>query len=175
MMASTFADSVSRTLRPLSDNPSRKPLRLRAGTATIASANTYRAFIARFFPLLPPAQYEPFVTWRMRVAGSSEFERFAQAAALTYQMIYREPVRALYSTLSMPVLLTAGSKDRSAPLIGYATAEAKARMPGIHEAAQQAMADLRFGRFVSFPDVGHVPHLERPARFRAELLSFLKS
>ncbi|WP_339472487.1 hypothetical protein, partial [Pseudomonas sp. EL_65y_Pfl1_R83] len=70
MMASTFADSVSRTLRPLSDNPSRKPLRLRAGTATIASANTYRAFIARFFPLLPPAQYEPFVTWRMRVAGS---------------------------------------------------------------------------------------------------------
>jgi len=41
MMASTFADSVSRTLRPLSDNPSRKPLRLRAGTATIASANSY--------------------------------------------------------------------------------------------------------------------------------------
>jgi|GEM_PF-6283572 len=41
MMASTLAISVSRLLRPLSDNPSRKSLRLRADAATIASAYSY--------------------------------------------------------------------------------------------------------------------------------------
>ena len=41
MMASTLAISVSRLLRPLSDNPSRKSLRLRAHAATIASAYSY--------------------------------------------------------------------------------------------------------------------------------------
>jgi hypothetical protein len=66
---------------------------------------SYRAFIAHFFPVLPPAQYEPFVTWRMRITGSAEFERFAKASALTYQMIYRGPVIDLYPTLKPPVLL----------------------------------------------------------------------
>jgi pimeloyl-ACP methyl ester carboxylesterase len=148
-------------------------------TATLVAAEhaytvqSYRAFVAHFFQILPPAAYEPFVTWRMRTTLSSEFDRFARASALTYQMIYREPVRSLYPALTMPVLLTAGTKDRSAPLIGYATPAAKARMPGIHDAAQQAMADLPAGRFVSFPGVGHIPHLEMPDRFRAALLAFL--
>lgn len=138
------------------------------------TAESYRAFVAHFFPMLPAAGYEPFVTWRMRVALSAEFDRFAHASALTYQMIYREPVRPLYAALTMPVLLTAGTKDKSAPLVNYASAEARARMPGIHEAGQQAVSDVRNGRFVSFPDVGHVPHLEMADRFRTEILAFLK-
>ncbi|MBT0667435.1 alpha/beta hydrolase [Novosphingobium profundi] len=137
------------------------------------SAESYRKFIGHFFPLLDAKEYEPFVTWRMRVSLSGEFDRFARASALTYQMIYREPVRPLYSLLTMPVLLTAGTADRSAPLVGYATPEARARMPGIHEAAQSAVGDLIHGQFVSFPQVGHVPHMERPEHFREALLRFL--
>jgi pimeloyl-ACP methyl ester carboxylesterase len=41
------------------------------------TTETYRAFIAHFFPLLAPADYEPFVTWRMRTTRSGEFDRFA--------------------------------------------------------------------------------------------------
>jgi hypothetical protein len=47
---------------------------------------TYRAFIKRYFPVLPPAQYEPFVEWRARVGLSGEFDRYAMTIALTYQM-----------------------------------------------------------------------------------------
>lgn len=136
---------------------------------------SYRAFIAHFFPILPETAYEAFVTWRMRITLSSEFERFARASALTYQMIYREPLRPLYPSLTMPVMVTAGTKDRSAPLISYASAAARTAMPSIHQAAQQAVSELRNGRFVSFPDAGHVPHLEVAEHFRAELLSFLKA
>lgn len=138
------------------------------------TAVSYRAFIAHFFHSLPENAYEPFVVWRMRVALSSEFDRFARASALTYQMIYREPSRPLYASLSMPVMLTAGMQDRSAPLISYASVAKRAAMPSIHQAAQQVVNELRDGRFVSFSNVGHVPHLEAADRFRAELLSFLK-
>ena len=44
MLASTLADSVSRSLRMLSVNSSRKPLRLRAMPATMASAYTYELY-----------------------------------------------------------------------------------------------------------------------------------
>src|ERR1700745_1942942 len=53
------------------------------------TTETYRAFMARYLPRLPAAQYEPFVEWRMRMTNSGEFERYARASALTYQMIYR--------------------------------------------------------------------------------------
>jgi pimeloyl-ACP methyl ester carboxylesterase len=137
------------------------------------TVGTYRAFVAHYFPRLPPAQYEPFVAWRMRLTHSGEFERYARATALTYQMIYREPVRDLYRTLAMPVLLFAGSEDRSFPLIQYAPQEMRAGLPMIPAAAKSAAAELPHGRLVAVPGVGHVPHLEAPDIFREALMSFV--
>lgn len=45
MMASTVAKSVSRTLRLLSADPSRNPLRLRARTWMFASAYNYDGWV----------------------------------------------------------------------------------------------------------------------------------
>jgi pimeloyl-ACP methyl ester carboxylesterase len=88
-------------------------------------------------------------------------------------MIYREPVRDLYRTLPMPVLLFAGSEDRSFPLIQYAPPEARGRLTMIPAAAQSAAAELRQGQLVSVPNVGHVPHLEAPDTFREALMKFV--
>lgn len=137
------------------------------------TVDTYRRFVANYFPILPPAQYEPFVEWRMRMAQSGEFERFARASALTYQMIYRGPVRDLYRTLAMPVLLFAGDKDRSFPLIQYAPEDKRESLPMIPAAARAVAAELPHGQLVSVPNVGHVPHLEAPDVVRPALTTFL--
>jgi pimeloyl-ACP methyl ester carboxylesterase len=137
------------------------------------TVETYRAFVAHYFPRLPAAQYEPFVAWRMRMTHSGEFERYARAAALTYQMIYREPVRDLYRGLAMPVLLVAGSEDCSFPLIQYAPPDTRAGLPMIPAAAKSAAAVLKHGQLLAVPGVGHVPHLEAPDTFRAALVSFV--
>jgi pimeloyl-ACP methyl ester carboxylesterase len=137
------------------------------------TVETYRAFIARYFPRLPAAQYESFVEWRMRMTLSGEFERYARATALTYQMIYRGPVRDLYRTLRMPVLLFAGSEDHSFPLIQYAPPQKRVDLPMIPAAAKSAVAELPHGKLVAIPGVGHVPHLEAPDVFRQALMKFV--
>lgn len=133
----------------------------------------YRAFIKRYFPVLPPARYEPFVEWRARVGLSGEFDRYAMTVALTYQMIYRQPVRYEYHLLRMPVLLIVGEQDRTTPLRAYAPAEAAADMGNYPVLARQACAEVGDCEIVVMPGLGHVPHLEAPDSFNAKVLEFL--
>lgn len=137
------------------------------------TAASYRAFLRNLFPILPAEAMEPFVEWRMRVAQSGEYERFCKAAALTYQMIYREPVRDEYDDIRATTLMIIGEKDQSAPLKHYASPEMAAKMPSIPVAAPGAVKDLRKGSLVTVPGVGHVPHLEAPDAFRKAMLDFL--
>jgi len=135
----------------------------------------YRAFVARYFPKLPPAQYEPFVVSRMRLALSGDYPRYLRVVALTYQMIYNEPARKLYATLKPPTLLMSGTEDQSTPLIGYASAEAKKKIPPLAQAARDVAKAHPALRHVEFPGVGHVPHLEAPQDFQREVLAFLQA
>lgn len=137
------------------------------------TAQSYRAFLRNLMPALPPAKMEPFVEWRMRVALSGEYDRFCKASALVYQMIYREPVRDEYDDIRAPTLMIVGEKDASAPLRNYGSPDKIAKMPSIPAAAPDAVKDLRDGKLVTIPDVGHVPHLEAPDAFRTAMLGFL--
>ena len=134
---------------------------------------SYRAFIARYFPKLPPALYQPFVTSRMRLALSGDFPRYLRVVALTYQMIYNEPTRKLYATLKPPTLLMAGAEDRITPFLAYATPEAKQKIPPLFQAARDVANEHPALRHVELPGVGHVPHLEAPQEFEREVLAFL--
>jgi pimeloyl-ACP methyl ester carboxylesterase len=133
----------------------------------------YRAFVGRYFVTLPLARYERFVEWRARVGLSGEFDRYARAVALTYQMIWHDPVRAAYPGLAMPVLLMVGAKDRAAPLRQYAPPALAATMGDMPALARQACAEVARCRLVVVPDTGHVPHLEAPELFGREMLAFL--
>ena len=137
---------------------------------TVAST---RAFVRSFFTTLPAAAVEPFVEWRMRVALSGEYERFCKASALTYQMIYREPVRDQIDDIRAPTLMIAGEKDVSTPLKHYALPDNASRMPTIPAAVAEAAKDLRRGSVLVVPDAGHVPHLEAPDVFRKAMLDFV--
>jgi pimeloyl-ACP methyl ester carboxylesterase len=90
-------------------------------------AASYRAFIARYFVSLPAARYEPFVASRMRLALSGDYPRYLRVVALTYLMIYNEPVRRLYGALKCPVMLMAGEKDTTTPFLGLASPRPRRR------------------------------------------------
>jgi pimeloyl-ACP methyl ester carboxylesterase len=137
------------------------------------TAESYRAFIARYFVTYPKAEQERFVDQRMRIAGSGEFERWVKASAETYQMIYRHPVRDEYRALAMPVLIVVGGEDRTVVMKGYGDPARTAAMGNFPVLAREACAEVRDCRVSVIPGSGHVPHLEKPEAFAAALDAFL--
>ena len=138
------------------------------------TSETYRAFVRRYFPVLPAAEMEPFVAWRSRVALSGEFDRFVRSVALTYQMIYRQPVRYEFKLLAMPLLLVVGEKDRSAAFKNFASREVAGQMGNMPNLARQACLEAPRCSLEIVPGVGHVPHLEAADAFDARVLAFLR-
>lgn len=133
----------------------------------------YQAFVRRYFVTWKP-EYEPFVETRCRAALSGEFPRYAKAAALTFQMIYQQPVRHEFGLLKPPTLLVIGLGDRTTVGRGRVPEDIlrdKGQYPQLGKAAAKDIPDCKL---VELPEVGHIPHLEAPAQFHQALLAFLK-
>jgi hypothetical protein len=73
---------------------------------------SYRTFMKAFFMGWPPFA-EKSVEQFTHLLESPEYPRLAKASALTYEMMFEEPIRHEYRLLKMPVLLIIGQGDRS--------------------------------------------------------------
>ncbi len=134
-----------------------------------------RAFFAGYFVDQKPEIYGPLADVPARVALSGEWPRWAKASALTYRMIYEQPVRYEYSQLKPPVLLLVGEEDHAAAFLNYAPPDVRAKMGRIAELARTAVKEIPRGALVVVPHTGHIPHLERPEEFRAAVMEFLEA
>ena len=132
----------------------------------------YRAFVKRYFVQWKP-EYESFVESRCRMMLSGEYPRYAKAAALTFQMIYRQPVRHEFPLIKPPTLLVVGLKDRTTVGRGRVPEEILKDKGRYDQLGKAAAKDIPTCRLVEIPDVGHIPHLEAPEQFHQALLSFL--
>ena len=94
-------------------------------------------------------------------------------SALTYDMIYAQPVFYEFEKLSMPVLLIIGDKDTTAPGKQLALPELRAQLGHYPELAKAAVARMQHGQLVEFPDLGHSPQVQDPAAFHKALLTAL--
>jgi pimeloyl-ACP methyl ester carboxylesterase len=90
-------------------------------------------------------------------------------------MIYQQPVRYEYHQIAPPTLLVVGAEDHVVPLGQYAKPAETARLGDFVGFSAAAAKDIPRARRVVIPDCGHIPHLEHPGEFLAELLPFLAS
>lgn len=96
-------------------------------------------------------------------------------SALTYDMIYTQPVIHEFGNFAMPVLLLVGDHDNTAPGKQYAPPDLRARLGNYPVLAQAAAARIPKGTLVRFADLGHTPQIQDPARFHAALLKWLRN
>jgi pimeloyl-ACP methyl ester carboxylesterase len=134
---------------------------------------TIRGYVAGYFARPDPRVYEPLADVLVRVTASPDYPRWARAAALTFQMIYQQPVRYEYQLIGCPTLLIVGAKDHVVPLGQYAKPEDVARLGDFITLSEQAVHDLPRGERAVVPDCGHIPHLEAPDQFFAKFLPFV--
>ncbi len=134
-----------------------------------------RGYVEGYFVHPTPTVWEPLADVLVGVTRSPDYPRWARAAALTFQMIYQQPVRYEYHLVAPPTLLIVGAEDHVVPLGQYAKPEDAARLGDFVELSAAAIQDIPRARRVVIPECGHIPHLEVPDQFLAEFLPFLAS
>jgi pimeloyl-ACP methyl ester carboxylesterase len=134
-----------------------------------------RQYVAAYFVHPDPTVWEPLAEVLVRVTLSPDYPRWARAAALTFQMIYQQPVRYEYHLIKPPTLLIVGEEDHVVPLGQYASPEEDARLGDFLELSAAAVSEIPRATRVVVPNCGHIPHLEVPAQFLEAFLPFLAS
>lgn len=115
--------------------------------------------------------------WVNLLAGwtlNSQYETIAWNAALTYDMIFTQPVVYEFPEIQVPTLLIIGTRDRTAlgkPLVSKEVASTMGLYDKLGETTQQKIPN---SRLVEIENTGHLPHIERFEKFIVPLKNFLR-
>jgi len=118
-------------------------------------------------------EYEPWVQMLAGMYRGPGKAIVAWNSALTYDMIYSQPVFYEFENLKMPVLLIIGDHDNTAPGKQFAPPEVRAQLGNYPVLAKAAVKRMPQGKLIEFPDLGHSPQIQDPAAFHKVLLEAL--
>jgi len=100
--------------------------------------------------------------------------RVAWCSALTYDMVFTQPVVHEFPRLGVPTLLIIGQRDRTAVGKAWAPKEVAARMGDYPALGKKAARAIPGARLVEIPGVGHLPQVEAFEAYREALITFLQ-
>ncbi|HWY66941.1 MAG TPA: alpha/beta hydrolase, partial [Rhizomicrobium sp.] len=118
-------------------------------------------------------EYEPWVQMLAGMYRGPGKAVVAWNSALTYDMIYSQPVFYEFEKLAMPVLLIIGDHDNTAPGKQLAPPELRAQLGNYPVLAKAAIKRMPQGKLIEFAELGHSPQIQDPARFHKALLEAL--
>lgn len=142
-------------------------------TEASATYESYRKYQQSYYPVWKPA-YEEWVRAQAAALNNPRFRQIAWVNALTYQMIYEQPVCYEFRNIKVPTLLIIGQADRT--IVG------KARVPKAivnqygqyPELGKRTKQQISGSQLVALPGVGHIPHIQSLEAYRKAVLGFLK-
>ncbi|NRR92574.1 alpha/beta hydrolase [Winogradskyella undariae] len=115
--------------------------------------------------------------WVNLLAGwtlNSSYKTIAWNNALTYDMIFTQPVVYEFKNITAPTLLIIGTRDRTAlgkPLVSEEVRKTMGLYSELGKTTQKAIPNAKL---VEIENVGHLPHIEKFDSFIKPLLNFLK-
>ncbi|KGO91344.1 alpha/beta fold hydrolase [Flavobacterium subsaxonicum] len=105
---------------------------------------------------------------------NKDYPVIAKNAALTYDMIFTQPVVYEFQNLQMPTLLIIGQRDRTALGKGKAPREVQDKLGNYPALGKETAKKIKNATLVEIDNVGHLPHIEAYDKFIAPLKEFLK-
>ncbi len=114
--------------------------------------------------------------WVNLLAGwtiNKEYPLIAWNAALTYDMIFTQPVVQEFPLLKCRTLLIIGTRDRTALGKALASPEVQKTMGLYNELGKKTQQKIPNSQLVELDNVGHLPHIEAFDSFINPLLKFL--
>lgn len=118
-------------------------------------------------------EYEELVRIAAGVIYSSDFPRNAKVAAMTFTMIYEQPVVYEFQNLKVPTVLFIGKEDKT--IVGKAliSEDEQAKHGQYKILGKETAAKIPGARLIEFDGAGHIPHLEVPDQFLSALIKSL--
>ncbi|ALJ00409.1 alpha/beta fold hydrolase [Rufibacter tibetensis] len=124
-------------------------------------------------------QWKPeYDQWVNLLAGwtiGPDYPKIAWNAALTYDMIFTQPVVYEFDQLKMPTLLVIGQRDRTALGKANAPAAIREKLGNYPTLGKETARKIPNAKLIELDNVGHLPHIEAYNRFIQPLLAFLKA
>lgn len=118
-------------------------------------------------------EYDPLVTIQAGWTQGPDREQIAWVSALTYDMIFTQPVVHEFPRLQTPTLLIIGVRDRTALGKNLVTPEVAKQLGDYDRLGEEAARVIPNATLVELEGVGHVPQYEAFDAYLKALLSFL--
>jgi pimeloyl-ACP methyl ester carboxylesterase len=143
-------------------------------TAKELSANyrSYKKYQQSYYPVWKP-EYDQYVDIQAESLSDPDFNIIARINALTYQMIYEQPVCYEWDRIIAPTLLIIGQEDRTVVGKDLLAEEQKKLYGQYPELGKKTQALIRKCKLVTLPGIGHIPHVQDLDTFMKEVLFFL--
>ena len=139
-----------------------------------ATFESYKKYQQTYYPEWKP-EYGQYVAAQADALNYPGLQQAAWANALTYQMIYEQPVYYEFKNITQPALLIIGQEDRTVvgkDLLSKETAAQHGHYPTLGKWLQK---EIKGSQLVVLTGVGHIPHIQIPQVFQKEVLQFLQS
>lgn len=138
--------------------------------ATAESVRKY--YQSSYFTYWKP-EYESLVNIAAGVTFSADFPRSAKVAAMTFTMIYEQPVVYEFQNLKVPTVLFIGKEDKTIVGKGLLTPDQQAIHGQYRLLGKQTAAKIPGAKIIEFEACGHIPHIEIPTEFLIALTGSL--
>ncbi|MEP3372792.1 MAG: alpha/beta hydrolase [Maribacter dokdonensis] len=120
---------------------------------------------------------EDYDQWVNLLAGwtlNSDYKRIAWNAALTYDMIFTQPVVYEFEKIKVPTLLIIGTRDRTALGKPLVSEEVRKTMGLYDKLGKTTKQKIKNAQLVEIENIGHLPHIEKFESFINPLIKFMK-
>ena len=137
-----------------------------------ATYESLKKYQEGYYPQWKP-EYEQYVAAQYEVLNRPDSLQVAWANALTYQMIYEQPVLYEFKYIKTPTLMLIGQEDRTIVGKGLLSKEISAQHGKYPELGRWFHQQIENSKLIELKGIGHIPHVQAPDVFKKEVLGFL--
>jgi pimeloyl-ACP methyl ester carboxylesterase len=138
-----------------------------------ANYESYKKYQQSYYPVWKP-EYEQYVKAQAEALTSPSFPKIAWVNALTYQMIYEQPVVYELGAIAVPALLVIGQEDRTVVGKDLVSDDQKTKYGQYPALGKKVNQQIKNSQLVEMEGVGHIPHVQDLERFLVAFLKFLE-
>lgn len=120
------------------------------------------------------SKYDPMVNVLAGWTLNEDYPIIAWNNALTYDMIFTQPVVYEFKDVEAPTLLIIGTRDRTALGKPLVSKEKQKEMGRYDRLGKRTEREIPNAKLVEIQDIGHLPHIEDFDSFIKPLKRFLK-